>query len=92
MNLMVFHHLLEQPDPTDSLLSCVSARTRQLLSELSSTITEFAGESVPELIKRTANHGPQLVLKFLNSKKTGARDALDLDHRFQDIVGDYFIR
>lgn len=87
MNLMVFHHLLEQPDTSDSLLSSVSARTRQLLTELSTLITEFAGESVQELIKRTINHGPQLVLKFLNSKKTGARDALDLDQRFQDIVG-----
>jgi hypothetical protein len=86
MNLKVFHEIIEGRGSANPPRVDISTRSKAVLDEVSTLMLETASESVQELIKRTALHGGQTVLKFLNSKTTGAKDALDLDKRFHDIV------
>lgn len=86
LNLMVFDGYVANKRMGKCEPAPCSKKTKEILTEILTSMAASVPESLQELNKRTMQHGAQTVLKFLNSKRTGAKDALDLDQRFHEVV------
>lgn len=86
LNLMVFDGYVANKRMGKCEPVPCSKKTKEILTEILTSMAASVPESLQELNKRTMQHGAQTVLKFLNSKRTGAKDALDLDQRFHEVV------
>lgn len=86
LNLKVFTEILKRLDVDARQSLGIEGETVSLCERICSKMREASVDSFQELDRRVQLHGPVTVLKFLNSDNTGAKDGLQFDPKFPDVV------
>ena len=87
LNLKVFTEILKCLETDVKQQLGISAKTEKLCQTIVAKMREASVDSFQELDRKVQVHGAATILKFLNSESTGAKDALQFDAKFPDVVG-----
>jgi hypothetical protein len=89
LNLKVFSEILKTLDQSVKATLRIEPKTEALCEQVCRKMREASVDSFQELDKQVNLHGAVTILKFLNSEITGAKDALQLDPKFPDVVSSF---
>lgn len=87
LNLKIFAEILRCLDNEVKNQLDLSAKTEKLCQKIVTKMREASVDSFQELDRKVQEHGAATILKYLNSESTGAKEALQFDAKFPDVVG-----
>lgn len=87
LNLKVFTEILRCLETDLKQQLGISTKTEKLCQTIVAKMREASVDSFQELDRTVQVHGAATILKFLNSESTGAKEALQFDAKFPDVVG-----
>lgn len=87
LNLKIFAEILRCLDNEVKNQLGLSAKTEKLCQKIVAKMREASVDSFQELDRKVQEHGAATILKYLNSESTGAKEALQFDAKFPDVVG-----